>query len=102
MHYQAGIDWTKAARLAMGGAAQDADNVGNDELVERSRDDINVFPAVDTALRSQPSIKYPSTVGDRSRRDPERDSFLRGGHQFKSLQHRSRHEYTHHGIPSLS
>lgn len=95
MHYQAGIDWTKAARIAM---APDPAAPKKDGFVTSfgrcksasGRLDCQQKDATLHPLASGPSIKYPATVGHRRDRVPNRDSFLRGGTQFKSFQHSSK------------
>ena len=76
---QPGIDWTKAARLAMN---PDADLEDEDYLGFEYQEAL-----------PKPTIKYPLPVGKHLNRDPERDSFLRGGTQFKSLQHNPKSGY---------
>ena len=79
MHEHAGIDWTKAARLAMGvNQATQADMFDNQSEWSSIHLESQVEP-------SSVAIKYPLNAGKHLNRVPERDSFLRGGTQFKTL-----------------
>lgn len=94
LHYQAGIDWTKAARLAMGKSdGLDASSRPHDACSNNNGRDIDTFSLQPEQLVRRASIKYPATVGKGANRLAERDSFLRGGEQFKSFQNRRKAGY---------
>lgn len=79
---QPGIDWTKAARIAMGVGreANDSCHLSTAELYQAETS------LTGNAEASNASIKYPVTIGKHLNRVPERDSFLRGGTQFSKFQ----------------
>lgn len=82
MHHQPGIDWTKAARLAMGINPDFAADTGLPDD-NASHCDSGFCNAGENTIYGT-SIKYPASVGQRPFRDASRDSFLRGGSQFKN------------------
>lgn len=88
MHYQAGIDWLKAARLAMGAEHVEGRQHDNSTSCPATPVLDDPYVSSDADAQTDPlTIKYPPMVGKHLKRHPERDSFLRGGTQFKSFQH---------------
>ena len=82
---QPGIDWTKAARIAMNPVTSPFQSPFDNDCFPTEWD-AGEFSVNAPTTSQHAAIKYPATVGKHLNRNPERDSFLRGGSQFHSIK----------------